>query len=584
MSYLRHVHRVWTIILDGNSELTGFLDARTVGILQGRCPKRADADAQSIIEQQHDVLPYLSNQTEREQLWERIRSVDCIIPSIHTFLEDTKYLEPCARVMKELLPLEAKTSIYQTYKQHHNGQLRVPIQSAESRSHPIACKSRTASFRLTYVQVWLFVMRHFPVLTGHCPRKDPANPKPWTSRGDSVIRAHLFLFAKSAGFENLETRVENLEHASRQEAEKVIAHFFPSPIYSIPGDKQKLLVGHLDYLVKRYESTLRARNPETVTGEYTTDDESLSCGSDISSRCGVPFEQAFERDQLLLFLGQIYGTECSTTQKRYLSSFAIKSDTIRCFFGTLDDVAESHHLSNAPVTAKEPSVETATTTTPPEENALQVATIPPTAEPSPPVSIAQGFAAETTITSSQPDKGPQQVAAIPEVSKHPSPTSAVMPNERSNEASSDPPIRMDDPQTALVPYQDNRNFNTTRHSLEETVQIAREWYESKSTDRLVVVQETDELFVIHRLDLYDDENYERLLSSEFAIHVPDRQKKLKMVSMKGSLQEKGVFCFQPHDSAAARNELERIWSKQNGQRSAATQDSSKGVNDKKRPR
>ncbi len=114
-NYLQQIHRVWTTILGGSNILAGFLDTRTVNILQGRCPKRAEADLLIIKEHQAHILPFLSDQPERDRLWERISSLECIIPSIYTFLEDTKYLEPCARVMKELLPLEDKESICQTY-------------------------------------------------------------------------------------------------------------------------------------------------------------------------------------------------------------------------------------------------------------------------------------------------------------------------------------------------------------------------------------------------------------------------------------------------------------------------------------
>ena len=61
----------------------------------------------------------------------RIRSIRYIILSLHTFLDDTKYLELGAKVIKALLPLGCETSIYEKFIDLHNNQKHWKKETAE---------------------------------------------------------------------------------------------------------------------------------------------------------------------------------------------------------------------------------------------------------------------------------------------------------------------------------------------------------------------------------------------------------------------------------------------------------------------
>ena len=69
--------------------------------------------------------------------------------------------------------------------------------------------------------------------------------------------------------------------------------------------------------------------------KLTSDDE--GCGSDIFDRCGRPRERSFLADEENLFLDHIYSTSYSTLPKRHLTSFAVKRDFFRAFFGSEED-------------------------------------------------------------------------------------------------------------------------------------------------------------------------------------------------------------------------------------------------------
>lgn len=51
-----------------------------------------------------ELFPAIQDETNRSQLLERLCSIKHVITTIHTLIEDTKYLEPCSRILKKILP------------------------------------------------------------------------------------------------------------------------------------------------------------------------------------------------------------------------------------------------------------------------------------------------------------------------------------------------------------------------------------------------------------------------------------------------------------------------------------------------
>ena len=63
-------------------------------------------------------------------MYPRISSIPCIIPSLHTFLEDTKYLEPCCKILREILPPRSKGTISQRFRRIHDRPLDASVEIA----------------------------------------------------------------------------------------------------------------------------------------------------------------------------------------------------------------------------------------------------------------------------------------------------------------------------------------------------------------------------------------------------------------------------------------------------------------------
>ena len=119
----------------------------------------------------NDILPAVTTDDQRSRIFECICLIEYVIPSIHTFLKDTKYLEPPARILKALLPGKCKGSMSQYFSALHSGQTKAKVQTSEfTFEYQILPSSR--SLWLSYRQLWLFALRHFPVMDGQLPRRD----------------------------------------------------------------------------------------------------------------------------------------------------------------------------------------------------------------------------------------------------------------------------------------------------------------------------------------------------------------------------------------------------------------------------
>jgi hypothetical protein len=89
--YLRRIKNTWTQIV-GHEEADQLrFDANTVGTLQGRCPSQSSEDrAHAQIKMlASDVLPAVTADDQRSRIFNRVCLIEHVIPSIHTFLEDT---------------------------------------------------------------------------------------------------------------------------------------------------------------------------------------------------------------------------------------------------------------------------------------------------------------------------------------------------------------------------------------------------------------------------------------------------------------------------------------------------------------
>jgi len=82
------------------------------------------------------------------------------------------------------------------------------------------------------------------------------------------------------------------------------------------------------------------RRETSTTTPVLTSDHDNSCRN-LLYRCGIPCSTAFLDLEDKLFFDYVYSTSYETTTKRFLTSFAIRRDIFRGFFGDTEDSLRS---------------------------------------------------------------------------------------------------------------------------------------------------------------------------------------------------------------------------------------------------
>lgn len=325
--YLIRVKSTWDYILGDGVDLPWELDAHTVCTVEGRNPCYSAEDL-ALVEasmRRNEIFPCLAFEGHRESVVGRLCSVKHMIPSLHTFLEDTKYLEPCAKIMRGLLGSKVHGSVQQAFDRQHNGQKAVVTQDDEERTTEQFFQDGCQARWMAYRQLWLFAWRHFPEMTGVAPRKDPRTAKPIAPGVEYNWWHGMSQLARKCGYANIPNVYHDADEAMTRD---FLRHARPPQVYRFDETV-------FDANVRRICDSLKEIKPHSLEVEppsVCTDRD--SCGADLSSRCGRPFERAFLADKGHLFLRYIYPDEPYEPQrKQYLTSFAVKRDIFHSFFG-----------------------------------------------------------------------------------------------------------------------------------------------------------------------------------------------------------------------------------------------------------
>ncbi|KAK4552385.1 hypothetical protein LTR86_010399 [Recurvomyces mirabilis] len=119
LAYLEYISEALTTITCPALEdlLPAAVDAITVHHLQGLSPSKSRADAETVtsLMQRRVIFPTVSDVRTRDRLLRSILDYPDMIPSLFTFFESLKYLEPGAQVLKSLLPPKQKKTIREAF-------------------------------------------------------------------------------------------------------------------------------------------------------------------------------------------------------------------------------------------------------------------------------------------------------------------------------------------------------------------------------------------------------------------------------------------------------------------------------------
>jgi hypothetical protein len=149
------------------------IDQDTVHALQLLAPGKSHTDEKTacgLVLSGHVFTGFSAD--ERNAIWARMKDFDGLIPSLYTFFEDFKYLESCAHCLKRLLGpsprslREAMSSMFDPDSESegdHREKGKCIIQTSESTFRRLRA-TEAECLEAGYQQVWLYVMRHYPLM------------------------------------------------------------------------------------------------------------------------------------------------------------------------------------------------------------------------------------------------------------------------------------------------------------------------------------------------------------------------------------------------------------------------------------
>lgn len=248
-----------------------YVDAYTVSIFQGRSPKYSTADRLYLQNRFNDKIAFswVTDEGQRAGILQRCCQVNHMIPSIWTFLEDTKWLEPASKVIRSILPLGTRSTIRYTLRKYYSG-------SEEQ-------------FSNHYRNFWIHCLKHFPELGMVQPRRESRKFSSLQLSPPDEAWIELITFSRTCGFHT--PAIINSGVTSLPEEPTVSVQ--PRPRIAVPNSQK----------------------------------------FDIRHRCGRMFELAHKSNQTNLNLEAIYHTFTEDDVDNHITAFAVSRDTFRAFFG-----------------------------------------------------------------------------------------------------------------------------------------------------------------------------------------------------------------------------------------------------------
>ena len=169
------------------------IDRGTVENLELRAPGSSSDDRDEILMAlDRNIIFSKASDEAKIMIRESLITTYDLIPSLYTFLEDVKFIRPCAKLLKSLNDQPLKGSLRSMLRQLYVSPdpRSVIIQYSEQhyQKHPTSLNNEDL-FLLAYQQLWFFTIRRFPFLGTEVTKKEKHRPKPITLEPSDANRA-----------------------------------------------------------------------------------------------------------------------------------------------------------------------------------------------------------------------------------------------------------------------------------------------------------------------------------------------------------------------------------------------------------
>ncbi|RAH76682.1 hypothetical protein BO86DRAFT_383627 [Aspergillus japonicus CBS 114.51] len=317
-AYLNHVHRFWSSLVNDDTDAKKCIDQKTIKKLEllapGTSPDDAKSAQQVILTGQ--VFPDF-DEDRRTEIWDRLKGFKGLIPSLRTFFEDFKYLESCAYCLKRLVG-PSEVSIHQALKQifivasDTTNDYLIQIAEYEYRKvHMVSAQQ----FNFAYCQLWLYAMRHYPLMPPDPKKQNHHLAKPKLAPADQHAIYNMAQLAHRLGFRSTEVNTIIDASPDHQIARTALLQARKPDRYRYDADTFESLI---DRLVECFATA----RPACETATQPT----LSKPVKAQARCGLPKLQAQEHDKSTLFLPSFIDEFPKTN---HVTSWFVR----RCVFG-----------------------------------------------------------------------------------------------------------------------------------------------------------------------------------------------------------------------------------------------------------
>ena len=292
-----------------------------------------------------ELFPMIANEDTRMQILGSLQRIKYRIPSLYTFFEDTKWLEPCAKVMRKLLPTGCKRSIREGFRSMYDPTRQSDCITIETRAGPLETRGLPDNeiVNLGYVDLWLFAWRHFPELSAMLPRRDTGKSKPPARASNEQCWSKFAQIAQNAGFQS-----GNITLILEQDSDVKMTRAFldrvrPEEFYSIAPTQRATAINSICALLE----SMRERPQDIdVSGSEAT--------IPVHQRCGRPYESIYKLVKSRFFFRDVYAPK-----KPELSPFTINRDIFQAFFGMYCP----YNMEDTPTTPGDGDMETTLSTT-----------------------------------------------------------------------------------------------------------------------------------------------------------------------------------------------------------------------------
>ncbi|ENI00446.1 hypothetical protein COCC4DRAFT_150601 [Bipolaris maydis ATCC 48331] len=317
--YLNHVSKVWTKILTCRNITLPFsaVDTVTVDNLESLAPKNSSVDKAFVMDlfERNIVFPSLLDSQIRRELAENICASEGLIPSLWTFFETLKYIEPICEVLKKLIGGNMKRTIRSSLMGCYFPPEKRYIQVAKFREAEItSLLSQEEAAWISYVELWAFCGRYFNKLSSFTPKKESGEEKPIVEGPNPVLWQHLADFSISRGF-----KTKSAQKLANSDPYTELAQEYlrkSSPLSSSSHERQVQEVVRASRIVED-----DSQQPQLVASGHLEKER----------RNGRPYENDLRMDEQNLYLPNIYNSREPTEAGWTL----IRRDVFKSLFGNL---------------------------------------------------------------------------------------------------------------------------------------------------------------------------------------------------------------------------------------------------------